>query len=169
MRVVTRDNGLQRVYWVGRRDVGYREMQADRLLRPVFIAKGSLGNDQPKQNMVVSPEHRMLIRPGLSFLPTDEELLVAVRHLINHRTIKTVGMLGVSYIHFMCSKHQVILANGAWTETFHPDDETMRGLGSAQKQELIDLFPSIETIGAARAFPAARKILKPSFTSVFRG
>lgn len=170
MRVVTRDNGLVRVEWVGRRTVSYDELEIDTELRPVLIHAHALGEGRPTRDMLVSPSHRFLVGPEQAFLAIDEdEALVAARHLVDHWRIRQAEMLGVSYIHILCDQHQVILADGAWTETFHPDDQTMRGLGNSQRRELIELFPEIETIGASRRFPAARPVLGQGFTRGFRG
>jgi len=69
----------------------------------------------------------------------------------------------VSYIHILCNAHEVVMANGAWTESFHPDDHIMRNIGEAQRKELLALFPEIETIGAARRFRSARPVRKSKF------
>jgi hypothetical protein len=170
MRVVTRDNGLARVEWVGRRTVSYDELEIDTELRPILIQAHALGEGRPTRDMLVSPSHRFLIGPEQAFLNLlEDEALVAARHLVDHWHIRPAEMLGVSYIHILCDQHQVIMADGAWTETFHPDDQTMRGLGNSQRRELIELFPDIETIGASRRFPAARPVLGQGFTRGFRG
>jgi hypothetical protein len=162
-KVVTRDNGLQRIYWVGRRDLGFDELTEARRLRPILVRAGAFGDGVPARNMLVSPNHRFL--QELDPMPGDiggnkEEVLVAARHLIDHRRVGPARTLGVSYIHILCNRHQVILANGAWTESFHPDDRVMRALETSQRLELSELFPEIETIGASARFPAARKIVE---------
>ena len=159
-RVVTRDNGLRRVHWTGRRDVDYSELMVEPELAPVLVRAGAFGDGRPYRDMMVSPSHRFLISPDQSFLTIEEdEALVAARHLMDGRFVRTAATLGVSYIHLLCDAHQVILADGAWTETFHPDDRIMRGLGNSQRREILDLFPEVETIGAATRFSAARKVI----------
>lgn len=159
-RIVTRDNGLVRVYWIGRRDVSFAELKRVPQLRPILIKAGAMGDAGPKHDMVVSPTHRMLVGAGSGAFPTDEpEALVSAWRLVDNRGVRPAAALGVSYIHVLCDRHQVILANGAWTESFHPDDRVMRAMGNAQRLELIDLFPEIETIGAAPRFSAARPIV----------
>ena len=66
----------------------------------------------------------------------------------------------VSYIHLMFDAHEVILADGAWTESFQPGDHSMRALGSAQRDEIVSLFPELDTVAGLDAFGAARKSLK---------
>ena len=169
MRVVTRDNGLARIEWVGRRTISYDELELDTELRPILIHAHALGEGRPTRDMLVSPSHRFLVGAEQAFLAIEDEALVAARHLVDHWHIHPAAMLGVSYIHILCDQHQVIMADGAWTETFHPDDQIMRGLGNSQRRELTELFPEIETIGASRRFPAARPVLRQRFTRGFRG
>lgn len=160
-RVVTRDNGLRRVQWIGRRDMDYAEVAFEPELAPVLVRAGALGNGRPYRDMMVSPSHRFLISQEQSFLAIDgNEALVAARHLLDGRMVRSAATLGVSYIHLLCNAHQVILADGAWTETFHPDDQIMRALGNSQRREILDLFPEVETIGAAARFPAARDVIR---------
>ena len=169
-RVVTRDNGLARIEWVGRRVVPLGELHLCSELQPILVAADAFGPGRPAQDMVVSPAHRFLVRCEDVFQNLSEpEALVAARHLVNGRTVRRVPVLGVSYLHILCDRHQVILANGAWTESFHPDDRVMRAMGNSQRQELLALFPEIDTIGASARFPAARRVIRPSLAQVFRG
>ncbi len=157
-KVVTRDNGLKRIYWVGRREVPLQELQQADELTPVVVRAGALGSGLPRRDMVVSPSHRFLVSPDQAFLAMDGEALVAARHLIDGRRIHYAKTLGVSYLHLLCDAHQVILADGVWTESFHPDDQVMRGMGNSQRREILDLFPEVETMGASARFPSVREI-----------
>lgn len=160
-RLITRDNGLRRISWIGRRDVDYSELFAEPELTPVLIRAGALGDGRPYRDTLVSPSHRFLISPDQSFLTIEgDEALSPARHLVDGRLVRAAATLGVSYVHLLCDAHQVILANGAWTETFHPNDQIMRGLGNSQRCEILDLFPEVETMGAAKRFKAARRILE---------
>ena len=161
-KVVTRDNGLRRIHWVGKRVFNYQELQQEDCLRPFVIRAGAFGEGRPFRDMIVSPNHRFLIGGEYSPLPFEsDEALRSASLLKEHRGVSQAAMLGVTYVHIMCARHEVILADGVWTESFHPDDVVMKGLGKAQRRELITLFPEIETIGAARRFPSARPISTP--------
>jgi hypothetical protein len=160
-RVVTRDNGLQEVRWVGRCRLDWTGLAAARHLRPVLIEAGALGNGLPERDMLVSPQHRVLVANERTQLHFDEhEVLVAAKHLINHRTIREVDSPGVTYIHFMCARHEVVLSNGAWTESFQPADSTLKGMGNAQRLELLELFPELARPEAAGRYADARRILR---------
>ena len=143
-RVVTRDNGIQSVEWVGRITVDFAGLSASPHLKPVLIQQGSLGPGLPERDMLVSPNHRVLVgsdRPVQFY--DGAEMLVAAKNLVDGRTIRQVDMLGVTYIHFLFARHEVVLANGAWTESFHPGDRSLGAVGNAQRVELDELFPGL--------------------------
>ncbi|MDP1577726.1 MAG: Hint domain-containing protein, partial [Cypionkella sp.] len=60
-RIITRDNGIQEIRWVGRKDMGWHDLVANPHLKPVLIRQGSLGNGLPERDMMVSPNHRVLV------------------------------------------------------------------------------------------------------------
>lgn len=164
--MVTRDNGLKRIMWVGQRAFGYGDLTTTADLQPILVKAGAFGDGTPKHDMIVSPQHRFLVGPKVSpLMGGDDEALVAARHLIDHRGIRPASMLGVSYIHIMMNAHEVILANGTWTESFHPDDHIIRALAPNQRHEILMMFPEIATVGAAKRFPPVRPILKSRFDS----
>ncbi|MCV6593340.1 MAG: Hint domain-containing protein [Silicimonas sp.] len=163
-RLVTRDNGLKRITWTGGRSFSYGDLQDCEPLRPVLVRAHALGENRPRRDTIVSPEHRFLIRPH-EVAGAEPEVLVAAKHLVDGKGVRWADMLGVSYLHLLMNAHEVILANGAWTESFHPDDKMMRDLAPDQRQEILLLFPEVATMGAARRFPAARPIGKSRFDS----
>lgn len=163
-RVVTRDNGLKRITWTGRRSFGYRDILEAEELRPVLIRAGALGGGFPDRDMVVSPGHRFLVTPRQRlFTQVREETLVAAGALVGRPGIERARCLGVSYLHILMNQHEVVLADGAWTESFHPDDRIVRALAPKERQEILILFPEIATMGAALRFPAAREIQRSRF------
>ncbi|SOB97771.1 Ca2+-binding RTX toxin-like protein [Rhodobacter sp. JA431] len=169
-KILTRDNGIQEIRWVGRRDMSRAELIAAPHLRPVLIKAGSLGNGLPEQDMLVSPNHRMLVANERTALYFEEhEVLVAAKHLVDNAGVKPVETLGTSYIHFMFDRHEVVLANGAWTESFQPGDQTLGGMGNAQRSEIFELFPELKTREGIDHYTAARKTLKKHEAALLRG
>lgn len=160
-RVVTRDNGIQEIRWIGAKVLDYAHLAAAEHLRPILVTRGSLGKDLPERDMLVSPNHRFLVANERTMLYFEEhEVLVAAKHLIDHRTIRPVSPLGVTYVHFMFDRHEVVLANGAWTESFQPGDHTLSGLGNAQRAEIYELFPELAEERGRKAYVSARRTLK---------
>lgn len=157
--VLTRDSGFQEICWAGRRDLGLADLLVNPALRPVRIAKGALGAGLPQRDMLVSPQHRMLIEGARAELLFGErEVLVAALHLVGQPGIEQVTPRRVSYIHVMCSQHEIVQAEGAWTESFQPGIGTLDAMDCGQRTEVLMLFP--ELADPAHPYRAARATLK---------
>jgi Ca2+-binding RTX toxin-like protein len=160
-RVITRDNGLQEIRWVGARALGTAEMIAAPHLRPVRIRAGALGHGLPERDMLVSPQHRLLLtseRASLYF--GEREVLAAARHLVGMEGIVELRATDTTYIHFMCDRHEVVLSDGAWTESFQPGEQVLDGMGDAARDEIFALFPELRERAGVEAYQAARRSLK---------
>ncbi len=158
-RVITRDNGIQPVRWIGKCQMFAHDFQADPHLLPILIRQGSLGKGMPDRDMMVSPNHRILVPSDrTSLLFKEREVLVAAKHL-TAVGVSSVGSAGTTYVHLMCDRHEVILANGIWAESFHPDDATLKGMGNAQRLEIFEIFPQLKTPEGRKAYPVARKTM----------
>jgi len=160
-RVITRDNGIQSIRWIGKRALGTREMTRAPHLRPVLIREGALGNGLPERDMMVSPNHRVLIASEKTALYFEEpEVLVAAKHLVDMDRIDQTDVAEVAYYHFMFDQHEVVLSDGAWTESFQPGELTLRGIGEEQRNEIFELFPELQTEEGLNAYQSARTSLK---------
>jgi Ca2+-binding RTX toxin-like protein len=160
-RVITRDNGIQEIRWLGRRDMKGTELLRASHLQPVLIREGALGNGLPERDMMVSPNHRVLVANDKTSLYFDErEVLVAAKHLTGLEGVDRIEISSVSYIHFMFDQHEVVLSDGAWTESFQPGDQTLDGLGNAQRNEIFELFPELKSREGLEGYQAARRSLK---------
>ncbi len=160
-KVITRDNGIQEIRWLGAKQMGWHDFAANPHLKPVLVKAGSLGNGLPERDMMLSPNHRLLVANDRTALYFDEhEVLVAAKHLIGGKGVAQVDSVGTTYFHFMFDQHEVVLSNGAWTESFQPGDYTLQGLGNAQRSEVFELFPELKTDAGIDAYQAARKTLK---------
>lgn len=160
-RIITRDNGIQEIRWIGRKDLSARALVAAPHLRPILIRAGALGHGLPERDMLVSPNHRILVANERTQLYFEEsEVLAAAKHMVGSPGIHAVDVMGVSYIHFMFDQHEVVLSNGAWTESFQPGDWSLKGIGNAQRSELFELFPELRTAQGIHSYHAARKTLK---------
>lgn len=160
-RVITRDNGIQVIRWVGKRDMSAAEFEKAVHLKPVLIRQGALGNDLPERDMMVSPNHRVLVANDKTALYFEErEVLVAAKHLTGMEGVDVVDVSSTTYVHIMFDQHEVILSDGAWTESFQPGDMSLAGIGDAQRQEILELFPELATQDGIEAYASARRSLK---------
>lgn len=148
--VETLDNGPQAVRWVGRRRVsGFGRFA------PIRIASGALGNDRP---LLVSPQHRMLVRGGHAELLFGEpEVLVAAKHLVGAPGIVEVPVAQVEYVHLMFDRHEIVFAEGAASESFHPGS-VLTDRDQALLDEIVSIFPEFAILAEARV-DTARRIL----------
>lgn len=160
-RVMTRDNGLQELRWIGQKNLLRADLVAETRFCPIRIHKGALGNDMPLHDMMVSPNHRMLIRgPYLSVNFGEEEMLIAAKHLVGMPGVEIVAPRDVSYLHLLCDRHEVLMVDGTWTESFQPGEFSMNGLASAQAEEIFALFPQLRDPALNLSFRDARTPLR---------
>ena len=160
-RVITRDNGIQKIRWAGRRTLNAEELKKAGHLQPVLIHRGALGDGLPERDMMVSPNHRVLVASDKTALYfEDQEVLVAAKHLTGLVGIDAVMTSKVTYIHFMLDQHEVVLSDGAWTESFQPGDQSLRGMDNAQRTELFELFPELKTEQGRNSYVSARRSLR---------
>ena len=74
--VTTLDHGVQKILWVRQAPQSLDAVRADD--KPILISEGALGPDRRSQDLVVSPQHRILVGNGqLSNLFTKEAFVHA--------------------------------------------------------------------------------------------
>lgn len=156
--VITLDNGPQPLRWVGSRTVAARGSFA-----PVVFSKGALG---ASRDTAVSPQHRMLVRGWQAeLLFGKNEVLAPAVGLVNGDTIYRRKGGDVTYHHILFDTHQIVCADGAWSESFHPGPVGMSTLSRATREEVLQLFPELRADAEAYG-PAARPGLRVRETSV---
>ena len=159
--VVTRDNGLQPVRWVGRRNLGRDNLLRTPGFNPVRIKAGAFGEGVPQRDMMVSPNHRMLVASETAeVMFSEREVLVAAKHLVGLDGVETVTPDKVSYIHMLFDNHEVVFADGTWAESFQPGAHSMAGIQSEQRSEILSLFPELDAADGMSNFVAARRSLR---------
>ncbi|WP_293450718.1 Hint domain-containing protein, partial [Planktotalea sp.] len=98
-------------------------MGPDPSLHPIRIGQGALGPMLPERDTVVSPQHRMLLSNAQIREWFDaDEVLVAAHLLICFEGVSRVTVDSVTYIHFMFEQHEIVLLDGAWSESYQPSD-----------------------------------------------
>ena len=143
--VQTKDNGAQPVEWIGSRHMSGARLFAMPRLRPVRIRSGALGIRRPNQELLVSPEHRMLVtgRRAEELFNTPE-VLVAAKDLIDGQLVTTdVQARAVTYIHLLLPDHNILWANGLETESFHPANTALSSLSDLDRRQLLRHCPDL--------------------------
>ena len=159
--VMTRDNGLQELHWIGIKNLTSAALRTDPRFCPILIRKGALGNNTPSHDISVSPNHRVLLAgPELAMNFGEEEVLVAAKHLVGMPGIDVLTPRDVCYLHLLCDRHEVLMVDGVWTESFQPGEYTMNGLGLEQADEVFALFPELRKPSLNLQFRDARTSLR---------
>lgn len=157
--VVTRDNGVQPIRWIGTSTVPGRGKFA-----PIRITAGALPD--LKKDILVSPQHRMLMegyRAELLF--GRREVFVAANHMLDSKFVTVEAREHVTYIHLMFDQHEVIFANGVPSESFHPGSYGVDGMNEQAREELFAIFPTLRSsIGSYGS--TARSVLKRQETKL---
>jgi hypothetical protein len=144
-QVQTRDSGAQDILWIGSRQITGARLYVMPRLRPIRFHTGALGIERPDQELLVSPQHRMLIRgPAACALFNTSEVLVAASDLVNGTSITVdLNAREVRYIHLLLPQHHIVWANGVETESFHPANTAFSSLDSTDKSRLLAQFPDL--------------------------
>lgn len=153
-RIVTRDNGLQKIRWIGSRTVSGRGK-----LAPVRIGAGVMGNDA---DLWLSPNHRVLKHGFAMELHFEaHEVLLAAKHMLETQGVELIELDQVEYFHILFESHEVILSNSIWTESFHPGQEGLKSMDTEALDEIFEIFPELKNSSKPTSnFDLARKVLK---------
>ncbi|MFK7938983.1 MAG: Hint domain-containing protein [Roseovarius sp.] len=119
--ILTRDDGVQQLRWVGQSTV-----RAVGDFAPIRIRAGALHNEN---DLLVSPDHRLFIYQRSDKLGAGRaELLIRARHLINGDSVVRHEGGFVDYFQLLFDEHQIIYAEGIAAETLLVDTRTRQAL-----------------------------------------
>ncbi len=164
--VMTLDHGPQTVRWIGSRALDRIDLTRKPKLRPIRISRGALGDGLPENDLVVSPQHRMLVRsPIAARMFSSEEVLVPANKLVGIPGITVEeNVHSVTYFHLLFDQHEVVFAEGAPSESLFTGPGALAGVGAEARAEIAALFPEIQAQSyappLARATPPTGKQMR---------
>ncbi|MEP5762020.1 MAG: Hint domain-containing protein [Litoreibacter sp.] len=144
--VRTMDEGYRPVRWVGTHKLDTIDLALNSKLKPIRIRSGSLGRNLPKQDLLVSRQHRVLVRSSIALrmFGTDEILVPAVQLLeLDGVDIEEDTSGGIEYFHILFDTHQIVFSNGMPTESLLTGPEALKSVSPAARKELQEIFPSL--------------------------
>ncbi|SDX30613.1 Hint domain-containing protein [Ruegeria halocynthiae] len=167
--IIVGDGSSRPVRWVGRRHLSRRDQQHTPKFCPIRFKAGSLGNQLPARDMMVSPQHRMVVSsPSLELHYFNRTMLAPAKALVNGDTITQMPPeKNVEYIHILFDRHELVNVDGVWSESFFPGDCTLDAMSAATKEELFTLFPELRFDKGAYA-ETALPVLKPHEVRMLR-
>jgi len=144
-RVICGDGVARPVRWRSRRVLSADELRRRPAFRPVRIRRGAFGADLPQADLVVSPQHRIMIDDWRAeMLFGVDKVLVPAIHLVNDRDIvRDHDLDEVEYHHIMFDSHQIVISNGLESESFFPGETALAGVDDDARDELFSLFPEL--------------------------
>jgi hypothetical protein len=109
--VLTRTGAARPIVWIGSGRVlatpGRRSAAT-----PVIVRRGALGHNMPRHNLRLTKGHSLFL----------DEVLIPLEYLVNHRTILWDDHAKeVTIYHIELESHDVLLAEGAPTESYRDD------------------------------------------------
>ncbi|MTE01871.1 hemolysin [Paracoccus sp. YIM 132242] len=143
--VLTRDNGARPIRWMGSRVLSAAALRRNAHMRPIRIKAGALGQDTPAADLVVSPQHRILVRSKVArTMFGTNEVLVAAKQLLQLDGVDIRDEArGVEYFHMLFDRHEVVFANGAEAESLFTGPEAIKSVGAAALEEIFAIFPEL--------------------------
>ena len=137
-RLVTKDHGLQPLRWVGSWVSGIGAQLRHPKSRPVQFSRGSLAPGIPARNLVLSPQHRVLLASKITNRMFGcYEVLAAARALAQAQfdTIHTI-VRPVRYFHLLLDRHEILFAEGAAVESLFLGPETEKVMDTSVLDDL---------------------------------
>jgi autotransporter-associated beta strand protein len=112
-KVMTKSGALRPIKWIGRRSYSGRFVMGRKDILPICIKPGALDENVPRRDLWISPHHAMYLNG----------VLIEAKDLVNGVSIvQTERVEKVEYFHIELDSHDVIIAEGAFSESFIDDD-----------------------------------------------
>lgn len=138
MTLLTASGAVRPVRWIGHRRVDLTRHPAPDEVCPIRVRAGALGEGVPRRDLRLSPEHALFLDGGL----------VPARLLVNGCSIvRETACPHVVWYHVELDTHDLVLAEGAVTETYL--DTGNRGLFENAAEPLV-LHPRFDVGQAER-------------------
>ena len=153
--VTTLDDGPLPIIWIA--STTYTWPGTDEAALPVRIARSALEPGRPTRDLIVSPQHRVLLQRDFG----DPGILAPAKGLTGLPGIRVMrGKRQVRYYHILLQRHAIVLPEGLPSESFYPGPMALRMLSPENWLSLqAALGPSRVDYG-----PLARRTLKVSET-----
>ena len=129
--VITLDDGAMPIIWIGSTE--HRWPGAAESDLPILISKDALGAAQPRRDLVVSPQHKILLE-----CPTSGSgLLAPAKGLIGLPGIRIKrGKKRIIYYHVLLQRHSLLCSEGIASESLFPGPASLKAVGAKHRLSL---------------------------------
>ncbi|NUH66268.1 Hint domain-containing protein [Sulfitobacter sp. S0837] len=160
-RILTRDDGVQPLRWIGQ-----STLRAVGEFAPICIRAGTLNNEH---DLIVSPDHRLFIYQRSDEMGAGRsELLVKARHLVNGDSVTVQDGGFVDYFQLLFDSHQIIFAEGIAAESMLVDNRTRSVLPSEISAAMGEVIPGHSDLPHAGLDLAEALLDRPDATALLR-
>lgn len=156
-RVKTADGTAQPLVWAYRSAQSARTLSRNPKLRPVRIMAGALGPGLPRRDLLVSRQHRIVVRSRIveRMFGAPEVLVAAIRLTALPGIFVDDRVEQVDYVHLLFERHEIVVAEGVAAESLLTGPEALEALPAPARAELLTIFPEL-----AEA-PSQRRTARP--------
>lgn len=173
----TTDRGLQTIKWIWAKKWTRNNLRDHPKLRPVKIKSGALGNGLPKQDLMVSRQHRILVVSKIAQrIFNSSEVLVPAKDLLELEGVDiAVDCEDVTYFHILFDRHEIVFANGVPSESLYLGRHAIDGMDFDAVKELCEIFETdIASLSkmaseAARNFVAGKRVRRLIYSHMKNG
>lgn len=160
-RILTRDDGVQPLRWIGQTTV-----RAVGDFAPIKISAGTLNNDH---DLILSPDHRLFIYQRSDAVGVGRaEILIKARHLVNGTSVKVMKGGFVDYFQLLFDSHQIVYAEGIAAETMLIDMRTRSVLPDELSVNMGEIIEGHSDLPHAGLDVNAALLDRPNMAEVLR-
>ena len=146
---MTKSGWTRPIKWIGGRSYPGRFVMGRKDILPVCIKAGALDDKVPKRDLWISPQPRHVSRRAC---------LIEAKDLVNGVSIvQAEHVEKVEYFHIELETHDMIIAEGAFSETFIDDDS--RGMFH-NAHEYCELYANAAPTAAQYCAPRLERRLR---------
>ncbi len=152
--VSTLDDGPQPIRWIAKRRLRFAAPDPG---QPVRIDKGAFGPGLPRREILLSPNHRVLVQTTPAHALHDPlGALAPAKALTRRPGIRAAqGRRAITYFSLLLPMHAVILAEGIAVESLYPGPQSWAALTGPERSAWFRLAPEARVTGV----PPARLLL----------
>jgi hypothetical protein len=144
--VLTEDGRSVSIAWIGASIYGRQQATRDDRLRPVHLRANAFGPGLPDRELVVSPQHRIVLEgSACELLFGTNRAFVVARHLPEPFASMPEPETDVTYFHIFLERHEILVANGMPAESLQPARRMIEALSADARSELTAV---IDVLGA---------------------
>lgn len=157
-QIWTLDNGAQTIRWILDGTDTYEDAEDNAY--PVLIKAGAMARGVPSANLIVSPQHRILVGVAKHLEDHFErESFVPAKSLTSLPGIRFMrGRKTMRWLHLACDNHEVVRANGCLSESLYLGPVVLHNL-PRKTRNMLRAVHKCRTPDEALNGPLARQCL----------